>query len=165
MKLPPGIFLILKLSVVLAAVSLMALWFAPLGMLEAMVLVLLLSLSWWQLLRGSVELEEPRPLEEGNVVYLDEYRRRKTPPPAVSSEGTGLVQVYESQFLHEADLTASYLEYHGVRTHVFNRHNASILIHPLGEMTVRVLVHEDDAEQALRLLSRRNQTPEGSFTA
>ncbi|MGA1599521.1 MAG: hypothetical protein ACO4AU_10745 [bacterium] len=52
MKLPPGIFLILKLSVVLAAVSLMALWFAPLGMLEAMVLVLLLSLSWWQLLRG-----------------------------------------------------------------------------------------------------------------
>lgn len=161
--MPPGMTLLLKVLLLFCVASSIAWWMAPLSTLEAIGLSLLLSGAWWWLLRDSLK-EQVRPLREGNVIYFDEFKRRKStpePPP----EQPRLVQVFDSPLLHEADLAAAFLEHNGIPTHVLNRHNASILIHPLGEMTVRVMVHEADAALASQLLERRRNSPEGSFTA
>ena len=64
---------------------------------------------------------------EGEVVSLAEYRsqrdRRET-----GERRSELQNIYESQFLHEAERIASMLEYEGIPSHVLNRHNGSILI-------------------------------------
>ncbi len=154
----------LKVLLLFCVASGIAWWVAPLSSFEAVVLTLLLSGAWWWLLRDSLKIEI-RPLREGNIIYFDEFKRRRNTPPEPPPEQPRLVQVFDSSLLHEADLAAAFLEHNGIPTHVLNRHNASILIHPLGEMTVRVMVHEADAELATRLLDRRRNSPEGSFTA
>lgn len=112
------------------------------------------------------KFEEPSP-NEGKVVSLDAYRKQREHERKVQEQGSGLRLVYESPVLHEADLTASLLEHHGIAVHVFNRHNASILIHPMGEMMVKVMVSQADWPRARRLIEDQSSRmpPEDFSTA
>ena len=103
---------------------------------------------------------------ESNVVSLDKYRRHRQ-MLAYEENRSGLQNVFESQYLHEAEWMASMLETYGIPTHVFNRHNASILIHPMGEMQVKVLVPKDETEHAKALIEQFQNSiiPEDSSIA
>ena len=101
-----------------------------------------------------------------NVVSLDEFRRQRH-GSAFEENQARLENVFETQYLHEAEMMASMLESEGISTHLFNRHNASILIHPMSEMKVKVLVPHDEVEHALALIEhyRNSITPEDSSIA
>ncbi len=101
-----------------------------------------------------------------NVVSLDEFRRQRH-GSAFEETQARLQNVFETQYLHEAEMMASMLESEGIPTHLFNRHNASILIHPMSEMQVKVLVPHDEVEHALALIEhyRNSITPEDSSIA
>ena len=118
------------------------------------------------MLQGLAPQQESLETSESNVVSLDEFRRQRQ-ASAFEENRTGLQNVFESQYLHEAELIASMLENEGIPTHVFNRHNASILIHPMGEMQVKVLVPRDEMENAQALIEhfRNSITPEDSSIA
>ena len=101
-----------------------------------------------------------------NVVSLDEFRRQRH-GSAFEENQARLQNVFETQYLHEAEMMASMLESEDIPTHLFNRHNASILIHPMSEMQVKVLVPHDEVEHALALIEhyRNSITPEDSSIA
>ena len=103
---------------------------------------------------------------ESNVVSLDKLRRQRQ-VLAHEDNRLGLQNVFESQYLHEAEWMASMLEAESILTHVLNRHNASILIHPMGEMQVKVLVPGDEIEHAKALIKhfQNSITPEDSSIA
>ena len=84
---------------------------------------------------------------EGEVVSLAGYRRQRD-RRETGERRSELQNIYESQFLHEAERIASMLEYEGIPAHVLNRHNGSILIHPMAEMRFKVLVLLIDTEVA-----------------
>lgn len=65
-----------------------------------------------------------------------------------------LETIFESQFVYEADMMAAMLNQHGLQAHVFNRNSASILVHPLGDMKVKVLVSHHQKVQALDLIAK-----------
>jgi hypothetical protein len=107
----------------------------------------------WILNSFSKKDPENLVVPEGKVVSMAEYRKQRGRQETESNRSL-LQNVYESQYLHEAELIASLLESEGIPTHVFNRHNASILIHPMGEMRVKVLVPTVDNEVAQVLIEQ-----------
>ena len=91
---------------------------------------------------------------DSKVVDLNSYRQRKQrveePPHVVP----GLQLVLETNFLPQADLVKALLEEHGIPVNLLNRHNASILVHPLGSQTVKVMVPASEHTRAIRLLEQ-----------
>ena len=103
---------------------------------------------------------------ESNVVSLDKFRKQRQ-MLAYEENRSELQNVFESQYLHEVELMASMLEADGIPTYVFNLHNASILIHPIDEMQIKVLVPVDETEHAKGLIEyfQKSITPEDSSIA
>ena len=88
------------------------------------------------------------------VVDLNSYRQRKQQVEEPTNTTPGLQLVLETNFLPQADLVKALLEEHGIPVNLLNRHNASILVHPLGSQTVKVLVPASEHTRALRLLEQ-----------
>tara|TARA_B100000513_G_scaffold86203_1_gene35784 strand:- start:110 stop:688 length:579 start_codon:yes stop_codon:yes gene_type:complete len=91
---------------------------------------------------------------DSKVVDLNSYRQRKQQAEEPPSAAPGLQLVLETNFLPQADLVKALLEEHGIPVNLLNRHNASILVHPLGSQTVKVLVPASEHTRALRLLEQ-----------
>jgi hypothetical protein len=88
------------------------------------------------------------------VVDLNSYRQRKQQAEEPTNTTPGLQLVLETNFLPQADLVKALLEEHGIPVNLLNRHNASILVHPLGSQTVKVLVPASEHTRAMRLLEQ-----------
>lgn len=118
------------------------------------------------LLQATAPKNKDLESNKDNVVSLDEFRRQRHGSSFEENQAR-LQNVFETQYLHEAEMMASMLESEGIPTHLFNRHNASILIHPMSEMQVKVLVPHDEVEHALALIEhyRNSITPEDSSIA
>ena len=138
-------------------------WLAPLGfailllgwdrnpeILQVAVTLLFALFAGWVL--NVLALEDPPDSgkAEGEVVSLAGYRRQRG-RRETGERRSELQNIYESQCLNEAECITSMLEYEGIPTHVLNRHNGSILIHPMAEMRFKVLVPLD-AEAARMLI-------------
>ena len=123
-------------------------------------------LAGWILNTLAKKDPKKREVPEGKVVSLAEYRKQRT-RKAAGENRAELQNVYESQYLHEAEMIASMLKSDGIPNHVFNRHNASILIHPMSEMRVKVLVPAMYSEAALVLIEQYQDSisPEDSSIA
>ena len=91
---------------------------------------------------------------DAKVVDLNSYRQRKQQVEEPTNNTPGLQLVLETNFLPQADLVKALLEEHGIPVNLLNRHNASILVHPLGSQTVKVLVPASEHTRALRLLEQ-----------
>ena len=91
---------------------------------------------------------------DAKVVDLNSYRQRKQQAEEPPSAAPGLQLVLETNFLPQADLVKALLEEHGIPVNLLNRHNASILVHPLGSQTVKVLVPASEHTRAMRLLEQ-----------
>ena len=91
---------------------------------------------------------------DAKVVDLNSYRQRKQQAEEPINTTPGLQLVLETNFLPRADLVKALLEEHGIPVNLLNRHNASILVHPLGSQTVKVLVPASEHTRALRLLEQ-----------
>ena len=91
---------------------------------------------------------------DAKVVDLNSYRQRKQQAEEPINTTPGLQLVLETNFLPQADLVKALLEEHGITVNLLNRHNASILVHPLGSQTVKVLVPASEHTRALRLLEK-----------
>ena len=88
------------------------------------------------------------------VVDLNSYRQRKQQAEEPPSAAPGLQLVLETNFLPQADLVKALLEEHGIPVNLLNRHNASILVHPLGSQTVKVMVPASEYTRAMHLLEQ-----------
>ena len=91
---------------------------------------------------------------DAKVVDLNSYRQRKQQAEEPTNTTPGLQLVLETNFLPQADLVKAFLEEHGIPVNLLNRHNASILVHPLGSQTVKVLVPASEHTRALRILEQ-----------
>lgn len=91
---------------------------------------------------------------DAKVVDLNSYRQRKQQAEEPPSAAPGLQLVLETNFLPQADLVKALLEEHGIPVNLFNRHNASILVHPLGSQTVKVMVPASEYTRAMHLLEQ-----------
>lgn len=91
---------------------------------------------------------------DAKVVDLNSYRQRKQQVEEPTNTTPGLQLVLETNFLPQADLVKALLEEHGIPVNLLNRHNASILVHPLGSQTVKVLVPASEHTRAMRLLEQ-----------
>ena len=91
---------------------------------------------------------------DAKVVDLNSYRQRKQQAEEPPSAAPGLQLVLETNFLPQADLVKALLEEHGIPVNLLNRHNASILVHPLGSQTVKVMVPASDYTRAMHLLEQ-----------
>ena len=91
---------------------------------------------------------------DAKVVDLNSYRQRKQQAEERPNTAPGLQLVLETNFLPQADLVKALLEEHGIPVNLLNRHNASILVHPLGSQTVKVLVPASEHTRAMRLLEQ-----------
>ena len=91
---------------------------------------------------------------DAKVVDLNSYRQRKQQAEEPTNTTPGLQLVLETNFLPQADLVKALLEEHGIPVNLFNRHNASILVHPLGSQTVKVMVPASDYTRAMHLLEQ-----------
>ena len=91
---------------------------------------------------------------DSKVVDLNSYRQRKQQTEELPNLVPGLQLVLETNFLPQADLVKALLEEHGIPVNLLNRHNASILVHPLGSQTVKVLVPASEYTRAMRLLEQ-----------
>ena len=91
---------------------------------------------------------------DAKVVDLNSYRQRKQQAEEPTNTTPGLQLVLETNFLPQADLVKALLEEHGIPVNLLNRHNASILVHPLGSQTVKVLVPASEHTSAMRLLEQ-----------
>lgn len=91
---------------------------------------------------------------DAKVVDLNSYRQRKQQAEEPTNTTPSLQLVLETNFLPQADLVKALLEEHGIPVNLLNRHNASILVHPLGSQTVKVLVPASEHTRALRLLEQ-----------
>ena len=91
---------------------------------------------------------------DAKVVDLYSYRQRKQQAEEPTNNTPGLQLVLETNFLPQADLVKALLEEHGIPVNLLNRHNASILVHPLGSQTVKVLVPASEHTRAMRLLEQ-----------
>ena len=91
---------------------------------------------------------------DAKVVDLNSYRQRKQQVEEPTNNTPGLQLVLETNFLPQADLVKALLEEHGIPVNLLNRHNASILVHPLGSQTVKVLVPASEHTRAMRLLEQ-----------
>ena len=91
---------------------------------------------------------------DAKVVDLNSYRQRKQQAEEPTNTTPGLQLVLETNFLPQADLVKAFLEEHGIPVNLLNRHNASILVHPLGSQTVKVLVPASEHTRAMRLLEQ-----------
>ena len=91
---------------------------------------------------------------DAKVVDLNSYRQRKQQAEEPTKTTLGLQLVLETNFLPQADLVKALLEEHGIPVNLLNRHNASILVHPLGSQTVKVLVPASEHTRAMRLLEQ-----------
>ena len=91
---------------------------------------------------------------DAKVVDLNSYRQRKQQAEEPTNTTPGLQLVLETNFLPQADLVKALLEEHGIPVNLLNRHNASILVHPLGSQTVKVLVPASEHTRAMRLLEQ-----------
>ena len=91
---------------------------------------------------------------DSKVVDLNSYRQRKQQAEESPNVVPGLQLVLETNFLPQADLVKAFLEEHGIPVNLLNRHNASILVHPLGSQTVKVMVPASEHTRAIRLLEQ-----------
>ncbi|MEY3043550.1 MAG: putative prokaryotic signal transducing protein [Pseudomonadota bacterium] len=91
---------------------------------------------------------------DSKVVDLNSYRQRKQQAEEPPNVVPGLQLVLETNFLPQADLVKALLEEHGIPVNLLNRHNASILVHPLGSQTVKVMVPASEHSRAIRLLEQ-----------
>ena len=91
---------------------------------------------------------------DSKVVDLNSYRQRKQQAEEPPNVVPGLQLVLETNFLPQADLVKALLEEHGIPVNLLNRHNASILVHPLGSQTVKVMVPASEHTRAIRLLEQ-----------
>ena len=91
---------------------------------------------------------------DSKVVDLNSYRQRKQQVEEPPNVVPGLQLVLETNFLPQADLVKALLEEHGIPVNLLNRHNASILVHPLGSQTVKVMVPASEHTRAIRLLEQ-----------
>ena len=91
---------------------------------------------------------------DSKVVDLNSYRQRKQQAEELPNVVPGLQLVLETNFLPQADLVKALLEEHGITVNLLNRHNASILVHPLGSQTVKVMVPKSEHTRAIRLLEQ-----------
>ena len=92
---------------------------------------------------------------DAKVVDLNSYRQRKQQVEEPTNTTPGLQLVLETNFLPQADLVKALLEEHGIPVNLFNRHNASILVHPLGSQTVKVMVPASEYTRAMHLLEQK----------
>ena len=107
------------------------------------------------------------PDRRADVVDLAEFRNRKKAETGESTGNSsneddpeneenaeeGLEMVFESNSVIEADLVNAMFEHHGLNPTVLNRQNATILIHPMGEFTVKIAVPSSQVQTALKLLA------------
>ena len=91
---------------------------------------------------------------DAKVVDLNSYRQRKQQAEEPTNTTPSLQLVLETNFLPQADLVKALLEEHGIPVNLFNRHNASILVHPLGSQTVKVMVPASEYTRAMHLLEQ-----------
>ena len=91
---------------------------------------------------------------DSKVVDLNSYRQRKQQAEEPPNVVPGLQLVLETNFLPQAVLVKALLEEHGIPVNLLNRHNASILVHPLGSQTVKVMVPASEHTRAIRLLEQ-----------
>ena len=91
---------------------------------------------------------------DSKVVDLNSYRQRKQQAEESPNVVPGLQLVLETNFLPQADLVKALLEEHGIPVNLLNRHNASILVHPLGSQTVKVMVPASEHTRAIRLIEQ-----------
>ena len=91
---------------------------------------------------------------DSKVIDLNSYRQRKQQAEEPPNVVPGLQLVLETNFLPQADLVKALLEEHGIPVNLLNRHNASILVHPLGSQTVKVMVPASEHSRAIRLLEQ-----------
>jgi hypothetical protein len=96
----------------------------------------------------------PHNHPDSKVVDLNSYRQRKQKAEEPSSVVPSLQLVLETNFLPQADLVKALLEEHGIPVNLLNRHNASILVHPLGSQTVKVMVPASEHTRAIRLIEQ-----------
>ncbi len=145
--------------IVLATLITNALW--PITHLHVYGIVVLVGLGiyglhyfgWFKLPQNS---KPPSSSDDEKVVSLDEFRRKKQQEAKKEKRPREkrMEVVFASNFVTEADLVAAMLEQHDIPTRVLNRQNATILIHPMGEFTVKVLVPREYQEQALKLIQQ-----------
>jgi len=91
---------------------------------------------------------------DSKVVDLNSYRQRKQQAEEPPNVVPGLQLVLETNFLPQADLVKALLEEDGIPVNLLNIHNASILVHPLGSQTVKVMVPASEHTRAIRLLEQ-----------
>ncbi len=160
--------MLFRVIVIVFAAGLIVWWGSPMDPWQMLFTVVFVSAAF---LLGSDSSMKGMRTDQKNekVVSLKQYRTQRAMNLAEQNGNalSGLKSVYESQFLHEAELIASLLESHGIPTHVLNRHNASILIHPMSEMRVKVLVPRVEFTQSQQLIEeyRSAASPEDSSSA
>lgn len=91
---------------------------------------------------------------DSKVVDLNSYRQRKQQTEELPNLVPGLQLVLETNFLPQAYLVKALLEEHGITVSLLNRHNASILVHPLGSQTVKVMVPASEHTRAICILEQ-----------
>lgn len=133
--------------------------FSPVNQWTIYLIVLgAIALVYWldhsQLVTNLLKRTPAPSKQDAKVVSLEEYRKKKdkVAPNGRKRTERRFAIAFETTFVTEADLLASMLEQHGIETQVINRQNATILIHPMGELTVKVLVPREKYEEARALI-------------
>ena len=110
------------------------------------------ALTLWRPWEKSFFTKSTHP--SSKVVDLNSYRQRKQQTEDFPNLVPSLQLVLETNFLPQADLVKALLEEHGITVSLLNRHNASILVHPLGSQTVKVMVPASEYTHAMHLLKQ-----------
>ncbi|MGK5092686.1 DUF2007 domain-containing protein [Deltaproteobacteria bacterium TL4] len=162
--------MLISFLILISSSTLLIWWMHPADTFPVYMVVLGIGalLYYWEAHKQTRHSEKGKDsvAQGGNkVVYLDEIRRRKQREEKKNQDKSDepWVSIFESHFIVEADLVAAMLENHGILTQILNRQNATILIHPMGALTVKVLVSRDDATPAIRLIEKHrnsSQPPE-----
>lgn len=156
--------MLIRLIALTIIITLITWWLYPLDQVYLYVLILGAVGIFYFLERKKFSiLSSLFPKSNEKIVYLDEFRRQKRQKKEKEEVEDQFVVVFEAQLVIEADLVASMLESHNIATHVLNRHNASILIHPMNELTVKVLVSREDSDRALQLIQSHQETSPQDF--
>ncbi|MBF0237212.1 MAG: DUF2007 domain-containing protein [SAR324 cluster bacterium] len=101
--------------------------------------------------------QKPRPQRPQNtaeVISLDEYRKKKQ-EARNNSTFPAWVPVLASTSVIEAELVSGFLETEGIETRILNKQQASILIHPVDALEIKVLVKPSDERKAKDLIKNR----------
>ena len=100
------------------------------------------------------------------IVNIEDFKRKKLLLKK-TNEDNNLIKIYESSNIFRVEQVSSILNYNGIKTHIFNRHIGTILIHPVSEIRFLILVHANDKDEANKLIYVNNNylPPEDSSIA